>query len=286
MKTLGVMANCGKPSARPALRQLAAWARKRGWRLRVADETARLLPGAQKVRPARLASRLDALVVLGGDGTLLRAARLLGGADVPILGVNLGSLGFLTSVTYPEMERALDHLAGHRFRTSVRSIMECRLLRKNRVLGRYRALNDVVIGWGESSRVVTLGAQLDGEPLGVYLCDGLIVATPTGSTGHALSAGGPILRPECDCFVLCAICPHTLSHRPLVFSDRRELVIEITRAASSLLLSVDGQEEQSVRPGDRLEIRKAERGVRLIQLPDYSYSAVLRQKLNWRGSSL
>ncbi|MBU1908441.1 MAG: NAD(+)/NADH kinase, partial [Verrucomicrobia bacterium] len=173
-----------------------------------------------------------------------------------------------------------------RYTTSVRAVAECRLIRRKKVLGRYRALNDIVIGWGASSRLMTLNLLIDGEQVASYHCDGLIVATPTGSTAHALSAGGPILHPDCPCFVVCAICPHTLSNRPLVLSDQKQVTVEVTRTASHLLLSVDGQEEPSVELGDRVEIRRSPHSVRLVLLPEYSYFSVLRQKLNWRGSSV
>lgn len=285
MKTLGVLANCRKPEACVALNRLAQYAKKLGLDLVVFEETGQLLPCARRIPAGELPSQVDALLALGGDGTLLRGARALAGSDVPVLGVNLGSLGFLTSVTEDDLERALDGLVQGHYTTSVRTVAECRLLRDHRLLGEYRALNDVVVGWGASSRIITLGLLMDGDPVASYHCDGLIVATPTGSTAHALSADGPILHPDCPCFVICAICPHTLSHRPLVVPDQRTLTVEVTLTVKDLLLSVDGQEEQAVKQGDRLEIRRSDRGLRLLHLPDYSYFSVLRQKLNWRGST-
>ncbi|HOW96649.1 MAG TPA: NAD(+)/NADH kinase [Kiritimatiellia bacterium] len=286
MKTIGVLANCHKPGAAAALKRLAGSAGKMGLKLLACDETAPMLPRCCAVAARELAGRIDALVALGGDGTLLRGARLLAGRAVPVLGVNLGRLGFMTSVAAKDLGRALKSLVTGRYSISKRAVAECRLVRGGRTLGRYRALNDIVIGWGASSRLMTLNLRIDGEQVATYHCDGLIVATPTGSTAHALSAGGPILHPDCASFVVCAICPHTLSNRPLVLSDRKRLEVEVTRTAKNLILSVDGQEEPSVEPGDRVEIRRSARDVRLVQLPDYSYFSVLRHKLNWRGSSV
>jgi NAD+ kinase len=212
--------------------------------------------------------------------------RALNGADKPVLGVNLGSLGFLTSVTEEELDRALDVLQKGSFTTSVRSIADCRLIRGSKELGRYRALNDAVIGWGTSSRVNTLALDVDEEQVASYACDGLIVSTPTGSTGHSLSAGGPILTPDSPCFVVSPICPHTLSNRPLVVSDQRTITVHVAKALGRLVLSVDGQEELAIEQGDRLEVRRSPQSVRFVHLPGYSYFSVLRQKLLWRGSSV
>ena len=286
MKRLGVLANCRKPEAAAALKRLAGYARRLGLELLVCDETAAGLPGGRKIPARNMARQIDALLALGGDGTLLRGARLIAGSDIPVLGVNLGRLGFLTSVAEKDLRRSLELLVKGRYTTSVRAVAECRLMRRGKELGHYRALNDMVIGWGVSSRLITLDLLIEGEQVASYNCDGLIVATPTGSTAHALSAGGPILHPECPCFVICAICPHTLSNRPLVLSDRNRVTVVVTRTADSLILSVDGQEEPSVEQGDRVEICRSAHDIRLVQLPEYDYFSVLRQKLNWRGSNI
>ncbi len=286
MKKIGVVVNCRKPHASTVLQRLAGKARALGMELYVTcGEEGELLPGATKLSEAELAKTTDVLLALGGDGTVLRAARILDGADKPVLGVNLGSLGFLTSVTEQNLDHALEALTSGVYTTSNRSVAECRVFRDEKEIGCYRGLNDVVIGWGESSRVITLDVELDGEQVASYKCDGLIVSTPTGSTGHSLSAGGPILHPDSPCFVITIICPHTLSNRPLVISDRSVVVVRGVQTTKELLLSVDGQEELSIKQGDRLEIRRAGNGVRFVHLPDYSYFAVLQQKLLWRGSS-
>ncbi len=286
MKKLGVWANCRKPEAGRVLKRLTEKAAALGMELITCGETAALLPGARLVSTASLAAEIDVLLTLGGDGTVLRAVRVLDGSDKPVLGVNLGSLGFLTSVPLEELESALDALHEENFTMSIRSMVECSAHRRDKRLGIYHALNDVVLGWGDSPRISTLELSVDGEMLSSYACDGLIVSTPTGSTGHSLAAGGPILHPGSPCFVISAICPHTLSNRPLVISDQSTISISVIRTHKKMLLSVDGQEELEIEMGDRLELRRSAQGVRFIHLPGYSYYSVLSQKLNWRGSNV
>lgn len=285
MKSLGVIANCNKAEAAHVLRRLSNKAKSLGMKLVTAGDTARILPQARVVPATRLARSVDAIVALGGDGTLLHATRLIGATDTPIVGVNLGNLGFLTSVTLENLEQALEVIARGNYHLSVRTVAACNHFRGRKKLGSYRGLNDVVIGWGQSSRIITLDVAINGEELTSYRCDGLIVSTPTGSTAHSLSAGGPILHPEAKDLLLNVICPHTLSTRPLVVPDESVIAITAGVTADNLLLSVDGQEVCPVRQGDRLEISRSPHSVRFIHLPGYSYFQVLRTKLQWRGSS-
>jgi len=286
MKSIGVLANTRKTEAADALRRLAAQARTLGLTLAAGGETAALLPDLTPVAEDRLPEQIDALLVLGGDGTLLSAVRLLRGRDTPILGINIGSLGFMTSVPQPDLERAVATLAAGRFVLEARQMLECRLRRGDRVEGPWHGLNEIVIGWGASSKMVTLELAVDGEAATDYVCDGMIVSTPTGSTGHSLSAGGPILHPNTAAFVVDVVCPHALGSRPLVIPDQARIDIHVAESSKLLLFAVDGQEQHPLAQGDRLELRRSPRCVRFIHLPGYSYFAVLRQKLHWRGSSL
>jgi len=286
MKSIGVLANTRKTEAADALRRLAAQARTLGLTLAAGGETAALLPDLTPVAEDRLPEQIDALLVLGGDGTLLSAVRLLRGRDTPILGINIGSLGFMTSVPQPDLERAVATLAAGRFVLEARQMLECRLRRGDRVEGPWHGLNEIVIGWGASSKMVTLELAVDGEAATDYVCDGMIVSTPTGSTGHSLSAGGPILHPNTAAFVVDVVCPHALGSRPLVIPDQARIDIPVAESSKLLLFAVDGQEQHPLAQGDRLELRRSPRCVRFIHLPGYSYFAVLRQKLHWRGSSL
>lgn len=287
MKRIGVIANVRKPHCAAVLDRLARKAAALKLDLITCDATGDGLPGAARAAPEQIAEQVDVMMALGGDGTMLSTVRVLNGADTPVLGVNLGSLGFMTSVTEEELEHALDVLVAGNYRCSERSLVDCVIHRQEREAARYTALNDIVVGWGASSRVLTLGVAIDEDEVAQYICDGLIVSTPTGSTGHSLSAGGPIVHPESPVFAVNVICPHTLSARPLVVPDRsaiRVTILDIPHHKRPLL-SADGQGEFVLEAGDRLEMRKHPHRARFVHLPEYSYFSVLRQKLHWRGSS-
>jgi len=285
MRTLGVIANTAKPRAATVLRRLSDLAAPLGLSLAATGETAALLPGARILDSGAGFRETDAVVALGGDGTMLAAVRSLHGLDRPLLGVNIGSLGFMTSVSEQDLERALRCLRDETFIVSERSIAQCRLHAADGMPAEdYRALNDVVVSSGASARVVRLEVSVGSSLVTTYVCDGLIVSTPTGSTGHSLSAGGPILTPDADAFVISVICPHTLSSRPLVVPDRSGIRIRIGDSSNGLRLSVDGQVGRPLQGGDVVEVSRGERNVRFLHLPDYDYFRVLRQKLNWSGS--
>lgn len=286
MKNIGIFANCDKPSAAEILRQIAARAGQLELKLVACDRSADLLAGAERVGEEQLTERVEALMVFGGDGTLLRAVRLLRGREIPVLGVNLGGLGFLTSVAEDHAVRALECLAAGAFSTSARTLAECIVRRDRREIGRYQALNDIVIERGSSSRIVTLNMLIDDTEVSSFMCDGLIISTPTGSTGHSLSADGPILHPATAAFVVSLICPHALSTRPLVVPDDRRIAVAIARSAGEVLLAADGQVGGPLKTGDVVEVCKSAACARFVHLPDYSYFTVLRQKLHWRGSSI
>lgn len=285
MKTIGVVANVRKPEAADTLQRVAVKAKALGLHLLVAGETSALLPALKPVGEARLLEAAEALIVLGGDGTMLDTVRLLAGRETPLLGVNIGSLGFMTSVPEEELEGAITALAAGRCSVEIRTMMECRVQSVTGAPQVLHALNEIAIGWGMSSKMITLELAVDDEPVTAYVCDGLIVATPTGSTGHALSAGGPILHPQTPAFVINVICPHTLGTRPMVIADRSVIGVRVSAAPKQLLFSVDGQ-EYPLGQGDRIKVCRSPRQVRFAHLPDYSYFAILRQKLHWRGSSL
>ena len=285
---IGIFANLAKPAAESTLADLARAARELGVALVACDrETARLAPGARLVSPARFGKAVDLLLSLGGDGTVLRSVFALGGAEAPILGINLGNLGFLTSVPDTQAVPALRALAAGAYQTAEYPLLEARLLRgpRRRRIICARALNDIVMGWGTSPRATMIEVEVDRQPVASYVCDGLIVATPIGSTGHALSAGGPILHRETPAIVLEPICPHTLSNRPVVLPNNRLVSLRVADKRKKLLLSVDGRPQGWLEDGDRLEIRKAAETARFVHLPGYSWFKLLSQKLHWRGSS-
>ena len=285
---IGIFANLAKPDAEATLAELAAAARDLPVSLVVCDrEPARLVPGAKRVAPTRFGKAVDLLLSLGGDGTVLRSVRALNGAEAPILGINLGNLGFLTSVPDTHAVAALRALASGAYRIANYPLLEARLLRgaRRRQIVRARALNDIVMGWGTSPRATMIEVEVDRQPVASFVCDGLIIATPVGSTGHALSAGGPILHRETPAIVLEPICPHTLSNRPVVLPNNRLVSLRVVDKRKKLLLSVDGRPQGWLEDGDRLEIRKASETARFVHLPGYSWFKLLSQKLHWRGSS-
>ncbi len=287
MKRIGVVANCSKPQAGQVLSRVEAEARRLNLTLAVCDETHTLLPQATRVAPVAFAQAVDGVLALGGDGTMLHTVRLLDGAATPVLGVNLGSLGFMTHVTEPELEQALQFLAEGRFTVAERAMLQASVVRDGQRVARLMALNDIVVGWGQSSRAMTLGLSVDDEEVAQYLCDGLIVSTPTGSTGHALSSGGPIVMPAAPVFNMNVICPHSLSARPLILPDTCTIQVQVQQlpAEKAPLLSADGQDEFVLVQGDLLEIARHPQPALFAQLPGHRYFAVLRHKLHWRGSA-
>ncbi len=284
---IGVTSNLRKPLTETLLRQLAAAARRHGIRWYADAQTAAFLEDTVTVLRDGWPDAMDALVVLGGDGTLLRTVRNLGDRTVPVLGVNCGSLGFLTSVAAEELNRAIECLVLGEYRVGKRTTAECRLVRSGREEGLSTVLNDVVISNSGQARMANLRVTIDGQVVADFLCDGLILATPTGSTGHALSAGGPIIEPASPVFVVCPICCHTLSTRPLVIADRRTVKVDVMQGTENQMwLSADGQAGMPLSEGDHLVFQRGTVAVHLIHLPDSRYFDVLREKLHWRGSNL
>lgn len=286
MNTLGIMANCRKPRTAAILAELETMCREAGLALVADQETSTLLRSAAVAEPAAMFDSVDAVMALGGDGTMLKVARDLAGRDKPVIGVNSGALGFLTSVSEEELARAVKCLATDSYDVAERAVVESVILRQGVEVGRYRALNEVVVGRWDSLRVVMLDVAIDDGEVTSYHCDGLMISTPTGSTGHSLSAGGPIVMPETGVFVISVICPHTLSTRPLVVPDGSTIAVGTATNSETLIISVDGQASQRLEQGDRILSKKATKGVRFIHLPGHSYFAVLRQKLHWRGSAV
>ena len=286
MKKIAVTSNCGKDHASDVLKRLADGADGLGLELVCDEETGKLLRSAQVKDIPAMFDGVDAVMALGGDGTMLRVVRALDGRDIPVIGVNIGSLGFLTSVAEEQLDSALQCLAKDDFVISNRTIAECVVTREGELPGRHRALNDIVITKGGSPRVVTLDVSVAGDHVASYVCDGLIVSTPAGSTGHSLSAGGPILVPDTRAFVISLMCPHTLSSRPLVVSDSSEIVVKAVDSDGDLLLTVDGQVGEPLAQGDTVTVCGSDTRARFIHLPGHSYFGVLRQKLHWRGSNV
>ena len=285
MKKIGIHANLAKPRAGAVLERLGQHAGMIGLSVCCPSELADQVPGATGMDLETMLDESDVLMALGGDGSMLKAVRSVDGRDLPVIGVNLGSLGFLTSVAEEDLERAMDCLASGDFTTSRRAMLDCRLVHAGEETARGRCLNDVVL-CSASSRVITLRVTVSDEEVTSYICDGLVIATATGSTGHSLSAGGPIMHPSTEAFIISLLCPHTLSSRPLVISDQSRIEVRVDAVTGSARLTLDGQVEHSLSVDDRIQVAMSDRVATFIHLPDYSYFRVLRQKLGWRGSSV
>ena len=234
---------------------------------------------------AALARQVDLLVVFGGDGTMLRVAREIAGSRTPILGVNIGGLGFLTAVPSDEMTRALARVWRSEFKYESRVLIEVGGRCKGRRIHE-TALNDIVVSRGAISRLIKLDVSVDGEPVARYHGDGLIISSPTGSTAYSLAAGGPIVLPTAEVFALTPICPHTLSNRPLILPLTSTIRVKAISSPPATILSADGQFVAELGAGDEVTIRRSRGTVRLMHLADSSFLEALRRKLHWRGAYL
>ncbi|MGB6219560.1 NAD(+)/NADH kinase [Haloferula sp.] len=281
---VGIIANPHKAGAKAALERLGDVLRADGLEAILSRETAELAGETGGLSDSELAEAADVIAVLGGDGTMLNAMARLGGTEKPIAGINIGTLGFLTSCTDGEIDSFGAALKSGNYSTSRRTLISARVIREGEEPREFIALNEAVLARGQTGRLVSLSASVNGELLNNYRADGLIVATPTGSTAYSLSAGGPLISPSAGVFVITPICPHTLSQRSLIVDD--EVVIELSPEDTSdgpMLFTVDGRDCMEILAKDRIEVRKAAQKLNLLRLEDRSFYAALRQKLNWRG---
>ena len=278
IRTVGLVVKRDRPRAVRLARRMIAWLGRR--RVRVLLDAEARLDGAPARTKEELAREADLIVVLGGDGTLLSIARRTD-ARVPILGVNLGELGFLTEVVEAEAMPMLARVIAGRYELDRRMTLAARLERGGRARARFRALNDVVVTHGAVARIVDFTVTVDGLAFASYRADGMVVATPTGSTAYSLSVGGPIVEPTVQVLVLSPISPHTLSNRPVVLRPSTVVRITIGRRESDALLTVDGQEGTRLAAGDVIEVRQGRSPVSLVRSPHRTYYDVLRSKLGW-----
>jgi len=282
LHTIGIISRPRRSDLAVVVPPLLKWLEARGIEAICDEETAAAL--ANDCKPCsrqNVADTAQLLLVLGGDGTLLAGAHLAGPRGIPILPVNLGSLGFLTSVTIDELYPALEDTLAGRSSISQRVMLSAELERAGKVIESHRVLNDAVINKGALARMIELELSIDGDPVCRYRADGLIVATPTGSTAYSLSAGGPIVHPSVESILITPICPHTLSDRPLVIRDTSSVEIKLSGSAESVFLTLDGQRGIHLEPGDRVRITRAKELLRLIHPPKKSYFDILRNKLKW-----
>ena len=284
--TIGLIANAAKPRAVELVPALLAALRKRGLDVLVDPATTAIVAGAKSAPRADLARQCDLIVILGGDGTILEALRDFGEGAPPIFGINLGTLGFLTTVASTAWEEAVDAIATGNYRHDERTLLRVELIRAGQTVVIRDALNDAVISRGELSRLIRLEVKIDGAALSDYNADGLIVATPTGSTAYALAAGGPVLAPDSGVFVIAPICPHVLTMRPVIVSDHSVIEITPIRDTPGVFLTIDGRKAKPVSRGDRIRITKSPHRLQLAMLTGMTFFEVLRKKMKWGGSAV
>jgi NAD+ kinase len=285
-KTIGIIAHTGKPGVGDLVNAIAQEFSRFSITALLEKETARTAGKKSEHSIVELGAATDLLVVAGGDGTILRVVGQLGEAIKPIFGINVGSLGFLTTAGSAMYREAVECLAKDRINFSQRALLEARVRLGEKQTAKMLALNDAVLSRGELSRLVLLCTRVNGEPLTEFNADGLIVATPTGSTAYSLSAGGPILDPESGVFVITPICPHVLTNRSIIVAEGSIIEIEASDPDYPVFLTLDGRKPIHVERGSVVTIRKAKKTLPLASLPDTSFFSVVRQKLKWSGSNL
>jgi NAD+ kinase len=282
IRIIGVVVKRDRPEALEIGTTLTGWLRERRKKV-LAEPAAAEVIGAEPVSREELVRRVDLIVVLGGDGTLLGIARKVGKRETPILGINLGGLGFLTEASTSEAKQALERVLAGDYETDRRITLEAEILRGSgrsaEVMQRFLALNDVVFN-GPVGRMLELEVTAEGERFCEYRADGLIISTPTGSTAYALSAGGPIVYPSLGVLVLAPICPHTLSNRPVVLPDSFEIEVRVKSSDHDSTLIIDGQEPAQLSAADCVRIRRGRYAVVLIRSA-HPYFEIWRDKLRW-----
>lgn len=281
IRRVGVVSKPDRDDIPGLLHNLARWCGERKLELAVDPVTAEYLQRDDGLPRDELPEGCDLIVVLGGDGTLLSAARGVGNRQIPLLAVNLGGLGFMMTTGPDELPCALDSVGRSAYELDSRMILEGRLQRKGKTVERFFALNDIVVANGAMARVLHLEAYADGEYVCGYTADGLILSTPTGSTAYSLAAGGPVMAPAVAALSLTPICPHTLSNRSVVLPDTASVEIRISAGDEDHYLSVDGQVGRHLEPEDRVHARKASHTVDIVHTKSVPYFDVLRSKMRW-----
>ncbi len=281
-QTIGIISRPRRSHLSVVVPPLLEWLKQRGIKAIYDEETAGALPDVSKGRTRQqVADSSELLLVLGGDGTMLAAARLAGPRGIPILPVNMGSLGFLTSFMLDELYPALEDALAGRFSVSQRVMLNVELVRTGKVIETHRVLNEAVVNKGALARMIELELTIDDDFVCRYRADGLIVATPTGSTAYSLSAGGPIVHPAVESFIITPICPHTLSDRPVIIRDSSIIEIKLLGNTESVFLTLDGQRGIPMQATDHVRISRAKELLKLIYPPKKSYFEILRSKLKW-----
>jgi NAD+ kinase len=281
IKKIGIVANIEKEKIADHVKSLKEWLEGKGVEVFLEMEISRKVANSVGFKWKELAKKSEMIVALGGDGTMLRTAHYLAGHRVPVLGINLGSFGYLTEVNLNEIHSTLELIISGKFVTEKRMMLDVSIKHSKTVTNAGSVLNDVVINRGDLSRMNELEMEVNGRYLTTYKGDGLIVSTPTGSTAYSLSAGGPIVFPGNDLIIVNPICPHTLTNRPIIFSEDSNLKITLWSKDKGAMLTLDGQEAYKIKSGDVVTIKKSRHATTLVLSPYRSYGEILRSKLGW-----
>ena len=281
IKKVGIVANVEKENIAGFAGALKKWLEGRRVKVSLEANIAAAIGGSGGFKLEDLGAKVDLIAVLGGDGTMLRTARYVAHCLVPIVGINMGTFGYLTEVNLNETYEALELILKGDFLSEKRMMLDVKIHRGKKIVGSGIVLNDVVINRGNLSRIVELETSVDDQYLTTYKSDGLIISTPTGSTAYSLSAGGPIVFPGKDLIIINPICPHTLTNRPIIFPENSYLKITLWSKESGATVTLDGQESYRISSGDVMTIRKSKYVTRLVLSPHRSYGEILRSKLGW-----
>lgn len=280
---IGLIVNIKRPDAFKVAREVISFLTKNGEHLVVMDMEAAAAMGYEKLGADSIEMQgVDLILAMGGDGTLLHTVRMIEGKSIPILGVNLGSLGFLTEITEEGLYSTLTNILQGHYQIEKRMMLSIKIVRQTSTLTTFKALNDTVITEAEIARMINLKVFIDDEYLTTYRADGLIISTPTGSTAYSLAAGGAIVVPRMKVLMLTPVCPHTLTARPMIIPENSKITVEIISSGQSIL-TVDGQQTYSLELSDRIEIERAEEETCLIKPQQCGFYEVLRNKLKWGG---
>jgi NAD+ kinase len=282
-RKIGIIANVEKEKSYDYTTDLRKWLQERGLKVYLEDEISRKLAEKGGMELRQLAARMDLLIVFGGDGTILRAARNVCAYNVPIVGINLGGFGYLAEINLNEVYGAMEHILQGNYKTEKRMMLDVTVRHKNTESETHTVLNDVVINRGNLSRIVELETSVDDRYLTTFKADGLIVSTPTGSTAYSLSAGGPIILPEDESIIVNPICPHTLTNRPIILPAKAVTKVILWTKERGATATLDGQISFTLKSGDMIKVQRSNYITIMVSSPYRDYLEILRTKLGWGG---
>ncbi len=281
MRKVGIIAKTHLTYPTEVVIDLIKWLEKKNIEVFFDNETAGAIGLESKQNRLNIISMVDLLIVLGGDGTLLSIARLVAGKSVPVMGVNMGNLGFLTEITRDEIYPVLEKVLGEDFKTEERLLLDVKVIQESKIIAEHKVLNDVVVNKGALARIVDLDVKINNQFVTSYRSDGLIIGTPTGSTAYSLAAGGPIVYPTLHALILAPICPFNLTHRPIIIPDDVSIEVQLATDHADVHITLDGQVGLGMKYRDVIEIKRSKDSISLIKAPDKNHYEVLRKKLKW-----